>query len=53
VVTKDNVARLTMVKTGAAYGDRIAILSGLDAGDRVAVSKLEQLSDGVPVGAAK
>lgn len=53
VVTKDNVARLAMVKTGAAYGDRIAILSGLDAGDRVAVSKLEQLSDGVPVGGAK
>jgi len=53
VVTKDNVARLAMVKTGAAYGDRIAILSGLDAGDRVAVSGLDQLSDGVSVGAVK
>lgn len=53
VVSKDNVARLSMVKTGAAYGDRIAILSGLDAGDRVAVSKIEQLSDGVPVVAAE
>jgi multidrug efflux system membrane fusion protein len=53
VVAKDDVARLVMVTTGAVYGDRVAILSGLDAGDRVAVSKLEQLSDGVPVGAAK
>jgi len=53
VVTKDNVARLSMVTTGAVYGDRIAILSGLDAGDRVAVSKIDQLSDGVPVGASK
>jgi multidrug efflux system membrane fusion protein len=53
VVANDNVARLVMVTTGAAYGDRIAILSGLDAGDRVAVSRIEQLSDGVPVRAAK
>ncbi len=38
---------------GATKGDRIAILSGLDAGDRVAVSGLDQLSDGVPVGPVK
>ena len=53
VVTNDNVARLSMVTTGAAYGDRVAILSGLDPGARVAVSKLDRLSDGVPVGAVK
>jgi multidrug efflux system membrane fusion protein len=53
VVAKDDVARLVMVTTGAVYGDRVAILSGLDAGDRVAVSRIEQLSDGVPVRAAK
>jgi RND family efflux transporter MFP subunit len=53
VVTNDNVARLSMVTTGAVYGDRVAILSGLDAGARVAVSKLDQLSDGVPVGSVK
>lgn len=53
VVTSDNVARLAMVKTGAAYGDRVEILSGVDAGARVAVSKIELLSDGVPVGAGK
>lgn len=52
-VTRDNVARLSMVKTGAIYGDRIEILSGVDAGDRVAVSKIDQLSDGVPLGPAK
>lgn len=49
VVTGDNVARLAMVRTGQAFGDRIEILSGIDNGTRVAVSKVDRLSDGVPV----
>jgi RND family efflux transporter MFP subunit len=53
VVGGDNVARLAMVKTGATYGDRVEILSGVDAGARVAVTKIDLLSDGVPVEAAK
>jgi RND family efflux transporter MFP subunit len=49
VVTPDNVARLSMVKAGATDGGRVEILSGVDAGARVAVSKVDRLSDGVPV----
>jgi RND family efflux transporter MFP subunit len=52
-ITKENVARLAMVKTGATWGDRIEILSGVDAGDRVAISGIDRLSDGVPVAASK
>jgi RND family efflux transporter MFP subunit len=53
VVTPDNVARLAMVKTGATHGDRVEILSGVDPGARVAVTRIDLLSDGVPVGTAK
>jgi RND family efflux transporter MFP subunit len=53
VVTPDNVARLTMVKTGAGIGDRIEILSGIEPGSRVAVSPLDKLSDGVRVEVVK
>jgi multidrug efflux system membrane fusion protein len=49
VVTKQNVARLTMVKTGAALGDRVEILSGIGPGDRVAVTRLDRLVDGASV----
>ncbi len=53
VVTPDNVARLTMVKTGGVIGDRIEILSGIEPGSRVAVSLLDKLADGVRVEARK
>lgn len=48
-IGEDNVARLVMVKTGEAYGDRVEILSGIDAGIRVAVSPPEALVDGALV----
>lgn len=53
VVTPDNVARLTMVKTGGGTGDRVEILSGIEPGSRVAVSHLDKLADGVRVEARK
>lgn len=53
VVTPDNVARLTMVRTGARAGDRVEILSGLEPGSRVAVSRVERLADGVRVETGK
>ena len=53
VVTPDNVARLTMVKTGGGIGDRVEILSGIEPGSRVAVSSLDKLADGVRVEARK
>jgi RND family efflux transporter MFP subunit len=49
----DNVARRTVITTGAEFGDRVEVLSGLSAGSRVAVSKLDRLADGVVVEAGK
>jgi len=48
-VDGENVARLRLIKTGKEYGDRVEVLSGLSAGDRIAVSRLEALSDGAKV----
>jgi RND family efflux transporter MFP subunit len=53
VVSPDNVARLTMVKTGGGIGDRVEILSGIEPGSRVAVSHLDKLADGIRVEARK
>jgi multidrug efflux pump subunit AcrA (membrane-fusion protein) len=38
-----------LVKTGKTFGDRIEVLSGLEAGERVAVSEISKLRDGVRV----
>jgi hypothetical protein len=38
-----------MVKTGREAGDLIEILSGIEPGSRVAVSRLEKLTDGARV----
>ncbi len=49
VVNSDGFAYYRLVKTGRIIGDQVEILSGLDAGEHVAVSKIDQLSDGVRV----
>ncbi len=49
VVTPDNTARLVLVTTGAAYGDDVEILSGIEPGTRVAVSPVDRLVDGARV----
>lgn len=46
VVDAQGIARYRMVRTGATEGDRVEILSGLNAGDKVVVSKVEQLENG-------
>lgn len=46
---KDRRAALRLVKTGARHGDRIEILAGLQAGDRVIVASPPNLRDGDPV----
>jgi RND family efflux transporter MFP subunit len=46
---RDNVARLSMITVGAEFGDRVEVLSGIEEGDRVAVSPVERLSDGARV----
>lgn len=53
VVAPDNTARLVMVQTGNIAGDRVEILSGVDPGDRVAVSGVDRLVDGAVVEAGK
>ena len=48
-VVDGNVARLRLVKTGHEGNGSTEILSGLANGEIVAVSDLQQLSDGAPV----
>jgi multidrug efflux pump subunit AcrA (membrane-fusion protein) len=49
VVDETNRARFRLVKAGKRYADRVEILSGLDAGERVALDGLDQLQDGSSV----
>ncbi|NEQ45246.1 MAG: efflux RND transporter periplasmic adaptor subunit [Leptolyngbya sp. SIOISBB] len=43
------VARLTPVELGDIQGDDYQVISGVEVGDRIAVSNILKLSDGVPV----
>jgi RND family efflux transporter MFP subunit len=47
----DNVVRLAVITTGAEFGDRVEVLSGLSPGARIAASPLDRLFDGAVVGA--
>jgi RND family efflux transporter MFP subunit len=47
---KTNVAHLTSVKLGEAFGRRVQILDGLDAGDEVITKGINSLEDGQVVG---
>lgn len=49
VIDSKGTAYYRLVKTGRAFGSQVEILSGLENGERVAVSKIDQLSDGVRV----
>ena len=49
VVRPDCSVEYRLVKTGRTFGDQIEILSGLDQGEKVAVSKTGQLRDGARV----
>jgi RND family efflux transporter MFP subunit len=48
-VVQEDHARLRWVRLGKAFGTRREVISGLEPGDRVVVSGLESLQDGVPV----
>jgi RND family efflux transporter MFP subunit len=48
-VVRDGVARLRLVQAGAADGERITVLSGLDAGEVVVSHPPPALADGQPV----
>jgi multidrug efflux pump subunit AcrA (membrane-fusion protein) len=49
VVTPDGIAQYRLVKTGKTFGNRVEILSGLAAGEKVAISPIDRLRDGARV----
>jgi RND family efflux transporter MFP subunit len=49
VAGKENIVRMRLVKTGEAVGDRIEVLSGLSAGERVVVGGAEKVVDGCKI----
>ena len=49
VVGPDGGVEYRLVKTGKTLGNRVEILSGLAAGEKVAVSQIDQLRDGARV----
>jgi RND family efflux transporter MFP subunit len=46
VVDAEGAARFRLVKTGKRHGDRVEILSGLNAGERVVVKGAERVGEG-------
>ncbi|HEX6212286.1 MAG TPA: efflux RND transporter periplasmic adaptor subunit [Methylomirabilota bacterium] len=52
VVDAQGVVRLRLVTAGEQRADRVEILSGLDAGERIVVEGTERVSDGARVAAA-
>jgi RND family efflux transporter MFP subunit len=49
VVDNGNVARLRLVKAGRVVGERVEILAGLSAGERVVTDGVDKVSDGAKV----
>jgi multidrug efflux pump subunit AcrA (membrane-fusion protein) len=49
VVDAGKVARMRLVKPGRMLGDKVEILSGLSAGEKVVVGGVEKVSDGANV----
>jgi RND family efflux transporter MFP subunit len=48
-VGPDSTARMRLVKTGRTVGERVEVLSGLSAGERVVASGVERVTDGARV----
>lgn len=49
VVDKGNIARMRLVKTGREVNDRVEVLSGLSAGERVVVGGVEKVVEGARI----
>jgi multidrug efflux pump subunit AcrA (membrane-fusion protein) len=49
VVGADGKVEYRLVKTGKTFGNQVEILSGLTAGEKVAVSQIDRLRDGARV----
>ncbi len=48
-VVEDGIAHLRIIKTGEEVGNSVIVLSGLHPGEKIAVSKVEELVDGAKV----
>jgi multidrug efflux pump subunit AcrA (membrane-fusion protein) len=46
VVDESGTARLRLIKTGKAYGDRVEVLAGLADGERIVIDRVDAVSDG-------
>lgn len=49
VVDRESIARLRLVKTGRELGDRVEVLSGLSAGERIVTGGVERVVDGAKI----
>ncbi|MFZ3207841.1 MAG: efflux RND transporter periplasmic adaptor subunit, partial [Geobacteraceae bacterium] len=49
VVDRENIARLRLVKTGKTISDRVEVLAGLIAGERIVTGGSEKVVDGARV----
>jgi multidrug efflux system membrane fusion protein len=49
VVNPQGIAEYRLVKTGKTLGGRVEVLSGLSEGERIAVTSLDRLGDGMKV----
>ena len=49
VVDQSGSARLRLIKTGKTIGDRVEVLSGLNAGEQVVVDNINSIQDGTRV----
>ena len=47
MVNSQGSVEYRLIKAGKSGGDRVEVLSGLNPGDRVAVTQVEQLRDGI------
>ena len=45
----DGKVEYRLVKTGKTFGNQVEVLSGLTAGEKVAVSQIDRLRDGARV----
>ena len=49
VITPEGQVEYRLVKTGKTFGGQVEILSGLAAGEKVAISQIDRLRDGARV----
>lgn len=48
-VDQDRIVHLRLVQTGKSIEDKVEIISGLKGGERIAVSRIDQIEDGMEI----